>query len=134
MPTLSKHKTIPKNTSTQDDLDFQFLKKKGIEYIESLGGSLWSDYNSHDPGKTILEVLSYALTDLGNRINLPVEVLLAEENNASALKKQFLTAEKALPIKPITPIDYRKLFIDLDGVKNAWLKKHVKKSMPIVKI
>jgi len=45
MPTLSKHKTIPKNTSTQDDLDFQFLKKKGIEYIESLGGSLWSDYN-----------------------------------------------------------------------------------------
>ncbi|HAT65148.1 MAG TPA: hypothetical protein DCS66_11190 [Flavobacteriaceae bacterium] len=127
MPTLSKHKTIPKNTSTQDDLDFQFLKKKGIEYIESLGGSLWSDYNSHDPGKTILEVLSYALTDLGNRINLPVEVLLAEENNASALKKQFLTAEKALPIKPITPLDYRKLFIDLDGVKNAWLKKHVKK-------
>lgn len=126
MPTISKHKTIPKNIASLDDLDFEFLKKKGIEYIESLGGNLWTDYNSHDPGKTILEVLSYALTDLGNRINLPVEVLLAEENNASALKEQFLTAEKALPIKPINPLDYRKLFIDIDGVKNAWLKKHTK--------
>ncbi len=127
MPTLSKHKTIPKSTSTQDDLDFQFLKKKGIEYIESLGGSLWTDYNSHDPGKTILEVLSYALTDLGNRINLPVEVLLAEDNNANALKEQFLTAEHALPIKPITVLDYRKLFIDIPEIKNAWIKKHEKK-------
>lgn len=126
MSSLSKHKTIPKNVATQDDLDFDFLKKKGIEYIESLGSSLWSDYNSHDPGITILEVVSYALTDLGNRIKLPVEVLLAEENNPNALKEQFLTAEKALPIKPINPFDYRKLFIDIDGVKNAWLKKHQK--------
>ncbi|MEZ4875159.1 MAG: hypothetical protein R2793_06855 [Flavobacteriaceae bacterium] len=126
MPALSKHKTIPKNVSTQDDLDFDFLKKKGIEYIEALGSDLWSDYNSHDPGITILEVLSYALTDLANRINLPVEVVLAEENNPNYLKEQFLTAEKALPIKPITPLDYRKLFIDIEGVKNAWLKKHEK--------
>ncbi|MEZ4778644.1 MAG: hypothetical protein R2786_04605 [Flavobacteriaceae bacterium] len=126
MPTLSVHKTIPKNTATQDDLDFHFLKKKGIEYIESLGSNLWNDYNSHDPGITILEVLSYAITDLGNRINLPVEVLLAEENNANYLKEQFLTADKVLPVKPITPLDYRKLFIDIEGIKNAWLKKHQK--------
>ena len=101
MPTLSKHISIPKNVATENDLDFQFLKKKGIEYIEKLGSMLWSDYNEHDPGITILEVLSYALTDLGNRINLPVEVILAEDNNPNALKEQFLTAEKALPIKPI---------------------------------
>ena len=126
MPTLSKHISIPKNVATENDLDFQFLKKKGIEYIEKLGSMLWSDYNEHDPGITILEVLSYALTDLGNRINLPVEVILAEDNNPNALKEQFLTAEKALPIKPITPLDYRKLFIDIEGIKNAWLKKHEK--------
>ena len=127
MSALNSHKTIPKDVSSQDDLDFGFLRKKGIEYIEALGSKIWSDYNSHDPGITTLEVLSYALTDLAARIDLPVEVLLAEEDNANYLKEQFLTAEKALPIKPVTPYDYRKLFIDIDGVKNAWIKKHIKK-------
>jgi len=126
MSTLEEHKTIPKNISSQDDLNFDFLRKKGIEYIESLGSGLWSDYNSHDPGITTLEVLSYALTDLAARIDLPVEVLLAEKDNSNSLKEQFLTAEKALPIKPVNPLDYRKLFIDIEGVKNAWLKKHKK--------
>ncbi len=127
MSELDLNKTIPKKVETNDDLDYHFLRKKGIEYIESLGSELWSDYNSHDPGITILEVLSYALTDLAARIELPVEVLLAEEDNEDYLKEQFLTADLALPIKPITPTDYRKLFIDLDGVKNAWVRKHEKK-------
>ncbi len=126
MSSLNKHISIPKKTASNDDLDFQFLKKKGIEYIESLGSKLWNDYNEHDPGITILEVLSYALTDLGNRINLPVEVILSEEGNPDALSQQFLTAEKALPIKPVNTLDYRKLFIDIEGVKNAWLQKHEK--------
>ena len=58
MSTLENYKKIPKDVSSKDDLDFEFLKSKGIEYIESMGGGLWSDYNDHDPGVTILEVLS----------------------------------------------------------------------------
>lgn len=126
MPTVVENTTISKSTQSLDDLDFDFLRKQGIAYIEALGSSLWTDYNSHDPGITILEVLCYAITDLGARMALPMESLLAEENNFDYLKEQFLTAEGALPIKPVTPQDYRKLFIDLDGIKNAWLKKHEK--------
>lgn len=126
MPTLAENITIAKSTQTLDDLDFDFLRKQGIAYIEAIGSSLWTDYNSHDPGITILEVLCYAITDLGARIALPMESLLAEENNFDYLKEQFLTAEGALPIKPVTPQDYRKLFIDLKGIKNAWLMKHEK--------
>lgn len=118
--------TIVKSTASLDDLDFEFLKKQGISYIEALGGGLWTDYNAHDPGITILEALCYAITDLGARINLPLEKLLAEQDNPSFLSEQFLTADKALPIKPVTENDYRKLFIDLPGIKNAWLKKHSK--------
>lgn len=127
MSSVKTYSTIAKNTSTQDDLDYEFLRKKGIEYIEALGSGLWTDYNAHDPGITTLEVLCYAITDLGTRLSLPLENILAEENNPSFLNKQFLTAENALPIKPITALDYRKLFIDIEGVKNAWLKKHEKK-------
>lgn len=118
--------TIVKSTASLDDLDFEFLKKQGISYIEALGGGLWTDYNAHDPGITILEALCYAITDLGARINLPLEKLLAEKDNPSFLSDQFLTADKALPIKPVTANDYRKLFIDLPGIKNAWLKRHCK--------
>jgi len=118
--------TIDKNTQSLDDLDFDFLRTQGIAYIESLGSSLWTDYNSHDPGITTLEALCYAITDLGSRMALPMETLLAEENNLEYLKEQFLTAEDALPIKPVTAQDYRKLFINLEGIKNAWLRKHEK--------
>ena len=127
MSALKTYSTIVKNTSTQDDIDYEFLRKKGIEYIEALGSGLWTDYNAHDPGITILEVLCYAITDLGARLSLPLENILAEEKNAAFLNEQFLTAENALPIKPVTALDYRKLFIDIDGIKNAWLRKHEKK-------
>ncbi|MCF6331942.1 MAG: hypothetical protein L3J11_01550 [Draconibacterium sp.] len=122
MPDLDKHISIPKNVATEDDWDFSFLRKKGLEHIEQLASNLWSDYNSHDPGVTILEMLSYAITDLGNRINLPLENILAPENNgAKKIEEQFFKATQILPSKPVTELDYRKLFVDINGVKNCWL-------------
>lgn len=123
MPDLDKHISIPKNVETKDDLDFSFLRKKGLEHIEQLSGNLWTDYNSHDPGVTILEMLSYAITDLGFRINLPLENILApEDKNAEKIEGQFFRATQILPSKPVTELDYRKLFVDIKGVKNCWLK------------
>ncbi len=127
MSALKTYNSLAKDTASNDDLDFDFLRKKGIEYIEAMGSALWTEYNAHDPGITTLEVLCYAITDLGARLSLPLEDILAEEDNPNFLKEQFLTAENALPIKPVTALDYRKLFIDIVGVKNAWLKKHEKK-------
>lgn len=112
--------TIPKNTSTRNDLDFEYLKQIGIEYIESLGGGLWTDYNEHDPGITILEVLAYAVTDLANRINMPMQDLLVSADN-SDLAAQFYRASEILSSEPVNASDYRKLFIDLDGVRNCWI-------------
>ena len=83
-----KHISIPKKVATKNDLDFYFLKAKGIDYLESFGGDLWTDYNSHDPGITILEMLSYAITDLGLRMDRPINELLASEHHE--INKQFL--------------------------------------------
>ena len=123
MSDLDKHITIPKKVATQDDLDYWFLKREGLEYIEQLASNLWTDYNSHDPGVTILEMLSYAITDLGLRIEMPLENILAPENNsAKEISEQFYKAAQILPSKPVTELDYRKLFVDIEGVKNCWLK------------
>ena len=123
MSELNTHTSIPKNVATSDDLDFSFLRKKGMEYIEKLSGNLWTDYNTHDPGVTMLEMLCYALTDLGMRMEMPLENILApEDKTAQKISDQFFRATQILPSKPVNEADYRKLFIDIEGVKNCWLK------------
>ncbi len=127
MSSIDTNITIPKNVASQDDLDFYFLRKKGIEYISQLGGRLWTDYNSHDPGITILEMLSYAISDLGMRINMPIENLLAAEERDKGIEAQFFKPAEIFPSKPVTALDYRKIFIDIPGIKNCWLSKFEKK-------
>lgn len=123
MSDLGTNTSIPKHVETKDDLDFSFLRKKGLEYIEKLSGNLWTDYNTHDPGVTILEMLCYALTDLGMRMEMPLENILApEDKTAQKISDQFFRATQILPSMPVTENDYRKLFIDIEGVKNCWLK------------
>jgi len=126
MSSINQHISLPKNVATKDDLDFYFLREKGIQYIEELGGALWTDLNSHDPGVTILEMLCYAITDLGNRIELPLENLLSSENSDENIGHQFYRAEEVFPNKPVTELDYRKLLIDVKGVRNCWLRKYNK--------
>ncbi|WP_028887238.1 hypothetical protein [Tenacibaculum ovolyticum] len=121
MSVINKPINIPKNITTNDDLDFSFLRKEGISYLENLGGKLWTDFNSHDPGVTILEMLCYAITDLGMRMNTPLEDLLASKEPDLSLQAQFYKASEIFPSKPVNELDYRKLFIDIDGVKNCWL-------------
>lgn len=128
MKQMNQHIRIPKNVATSDDLDYAFLKKKGLEHIGQLAGGLWTDYNSHDPGITILDVLCYAITDLGARIDLPIENILAPEDGTKPkISEQFFGPLQILPSKPVSEPDYRKLFIDIDGVKNCWLKTFQKK-------
>ncbi|WP_185287909.1 hypothetical protein [Chryseobacterium lactis] len=124
----NKHISISKNIETGDQTDFHFLRRTGIEYIEKLGGKLWTDYNSHDPGITTLEVLSYAITDLGMRMNLNMEDLLASKDKETDIHTQFLKATEILPSRPLNELDYRKLFIDISmagghprPIRNCWL-------------
>ena len=118
MPILTKNTSIPKNVAVENDLDFAYLRKKGIAYIENLGSKLWTDYNTHDPGITILEMLCYAISDLGMRLDLPIATLLASEDKNKGIATQFFKASEVLPSSPVTALDYRKLFIDIKGVKN----------------
>ena len=118
-PVISKLNKQDKNPG-----NYYWLRSEGLRHIQDLAGNIWTDYNVHDPGVTILEILSFALTDLNYRTNFPIADLLAEESdNEQAMRKQFLSALKALPSRPVTIADYRKLLIDIVGVKNAWLKK-----------
>ena len=102
--------------------DYNFLRREGIKHIEKLSGNIWTDYNTHDPGITLLEALCYAITDLTYRTKFDIKDLLAPANLTSdSWKNIFYTARQILPCNPVTLNDFRKIMIDIVGVRNAWI-------------
>ena len=121
---MQEHITIVSTPSENQSENYDFLRKEGIEYLQKIVGDIWTDYNVHDPGVTILEILCYAITDLGYRTNLDIKDILAVNPDDPTEKEynNFFTAREILTNGPWTINDYRKLLIDVDGVKNAWLE------------
>jgi hypothetical protein len=118
-PSISK-----RNPEFPNYLNFQTLRDIGIAHLQALSGKLWTDYNLHDPGVTILEVLCYAVTDLGYRNNLDIQDLLAlNPADADNRENNFFTPDEILTCNPVTDLDLRKRLIDIPGVRNAWLEK-----------
>ncbi len=115
------NKVIQKNdTSFPEHFDFEWLRSRGLEHIGQLSGKIWTDHNTHDPGITMLELLCYALIDLGYRTKLPIEDLLAKKKDEE--EDNFFTPAEILTCNPTTILDYRKMLMDIDGVQNAWLE------------
>ncbi|NET66193.1 MAG: hypothetical protein F6K63_18105 [Moorea sp. SIO1G6] len=127
---MTENLTISNAPPAHPGMNFALLRQEGIKHIERLGGKLWTDYNTHDPGITILEQLCYAITDLSYRLDFEMKDLLAPApGDVEINNKQFFTAREILTVNPLTINDYRKLLIDIDGVKNAWVKP-IKNSEP----
>lgn len=112
--------TINKDRFLPPSMDYHFLRQEGLKHIERLGNSLWTDYNTHDPGITMLEVLTYAITELGYRANFDFADLITGKNGAIS-NNTFFAPDKIMVNAPLTEIDYRKLLYDVNGVANAWL-------------
>jgi uncharacterized protein YegP (UPF0339 family) len=114
--------TISSLPSEKASMNYDLLRKEGLDYLQKVVGKIWTDYNTHDPGLTVLEELCYAITDLGYRTNLDIKDILAINENDDSIKdlNNFFTAREILTNAPYTQNDYRKLLIDVNGIKNAW--------------
>lgn len=90
-----------------------------MEMIRRWAGESWTDHNVHDPGITILEACSYAITELGLRLQLDVADLLrsGESNRAADLEP----AHRVLPVGPVNPQDLRSVLLDHPLVSDAQL-------------
>ena len=119
--------TISTQKPESPALDYQALRKLGIEHIEKIASAIWTDYNVHDPGITTLEFLCYAITDLSYRSTFSIPDLLATPiDTAQNIQQHFISAKNIFPNKAVTVSDYRKLLIDVEKVKNAWIRRDTK--------
>ncbi|NOY84465.1 MAG: hypothetical protein GXO96_06545, partial [Nitrospirae bacterium] len=111
---------LPTTPLEHPAMDYAFLRQEGIRLIEKMAGKVWTDFNAHDPGITILEQLCYAITDLAYRINYDLPDLMAGKGR-DPYQSLYGPAE-ILSSEPLTLIDFRKLIVDVPGVKNAWIE------------
>lgn len=117
--------SIPKEPIVPDSQNYALLKSTGVDNVQELAGDIWTDYNEHDPGVTILEQLAFAITELSYKVGLPIEDLLYAKRQKpfDAKDNAFFPSHEVFPCSPINQIDYRRLLIDnlYPVVKNAWL-------------
>lgn len=119
---MDEFTTIPKKPARLPSQDYESLRQEGLRHIENLAHDLWTDYNTHDPGITILEAVCYAITELGYRSGFDIKDLIIRKDSGLIDDKQVLfTAKNILTVNPLTINDYRKLLVDINGVHNAWL-------------
>ncbi|HTF81884.1 MAG TPA: hypothetical protein VL947_09170, partial [Cytophagales bacterium] len=105
--------------------DYFFLRNEGIRLAQELAGDIWTDYNEHDPGVTILEQVCYALTDIAYRTHIDIDKLLFSEGTTStvAFDNALFLPEQILLSPVVTFKDLRTLFIDrVHELRNIWFR------------
>jgi len=97
----------------RDELSFAALRRLGIEYAQELAADIWTDYNVHDPGVTLLEQICYALTDLIYRNDFDVADHLTSPDGRIDFERLGLELpERIFPCRPTTETDYRRAILD----------------------
>jgi len=122
--TIPRKRRAARGGAADSELSFESLRSEGIRLSQALSGHSWTDYNLHDPGVTILELLCYALTDLVYRADFPVADHL-QAPNADGIAYAGLSLhppDEAFPCRATSAADYRRVLLDqVPGLDDATL-------------
>lgn len=117
--TLNISSAAPMRTS----VNYALLRDNGLQLIQALSGEIWTDHNAHDPGITLLEAFSYAMTELGFRIQLDIPDLL--QSGAHHASPDLVPAHRVLSCAPVTPDDLRAALLDNPLLRDARITTHI---------
>jgi hypothetical protein len=103
---------IELNTESES-LDYENLRNYAIELVQKYSGKVWTDYNLHDPGVTIIEALCFGLTDLVYKTTFPIQDILVNQVGMINYKEQsFYTADQIFSTNPTNLNDLKKIILD----------------------
>lgn len=123
---------IARDKNRDTSLEFSTLRAEALSIVQELSGHVWTDYNLHDPGVTLLEQLCFALTDLAYKTDFPVNEILADEHGRiSARHNVFFSKAEILNGGAVTVADFRKLLLDqIEHLGNVWIEPVLSKYTP----
>ena len=99
-----------KRRGKEDNL-YTELQRQSLEMIQQLSGNLWTDFNEHDPGVTLMDAFHYALVEMSYQQEFDFEEYLGSpKGNLHYEKAGFLPANEIFAPLIVTPDDYENLF------------------------
>jgi hypothetical protein len=88
------------------------LQRKTLDELQRLSGEIWTDFNPHDPGVTVADVVNYALTEMDYKLDFDLEDYLTDPDGSYPIERYgLLPARRVYPTNPVTSDDYRKLML-----------------------
>lgn len=112
-PSLAKREAQILRQAGVPPFSYGDLRERGIALTQSLSGEIWTDYNHHDPGVTLLEAVCFALSEGPFGAERPVADLLTAPNGRIQYRRHGLhSAEKILPCRPTTELDLLRWILD----------------------
>lgn len=109
-----------KRRDKEDNL-YKRLQDQSLNMIQQLSGKRWTDFNEHDPGVTILDVLHYALLELDYVFESPFEAFLADPDKKELVFRKYglLPPDEIFAPVIATTEDYESLIRSVEGVQDC---------------
>ena len=95
-------------------ITFDPLRIVGLEAAQAASGGIWTDYNVHDPGVTLLEQTCFALTEISYQFDHKVRDLLTDD--AGGLDFAGLALPPPTEVLPALPVSQRDFEILLSAL------------------
>ncbi|EOS19243.1 MULTISPECIES: hypothetical protein [Parabacteroides] len=99
------------------------LWQQMLDDVQRMSGMVWTDYNVHDPGVTLMDIASYALAETDYKLSFPHQDYLTGENGE--FNPEWFGLYRPVEVyttAPVTTEDYRKLFFShIPDLENIWL-------------
>lgn len=117
---MTNENTYIRRRDKEDNL-YQQLQDESLNMIQQLSGKRWTDFNEHDPGITIMDIVHYALQELDFLFETPFEEILADPEKKELIfsKVGLLPPEEIFEKTIVTPADYEELLRAVPGVKDS---------------
>ena len=103
---------------------YSYLQRQTLEEVHRLSGKVWTDFNAHDPGVTLVDIANYALTEMDYKLGFgTMDYLTGEDGIFEPERFGLFPPEKVYTTAPVTPEDYRRLFFArIPDLENVWVE------------
>ena len=107
---------------TDTPLDFTALRATAIAAAQDASGNIWTDYNLHDPGVTLMEQTLFGLTEIAYMGDHTVrDLLTAPGAEFSPTDLGLFDPKLVLAGRPITRADLASLLSDLKEIDRVFV-------------